>query len=160
MPLLARFPREIQPGSVCNDIVSNVDFAPLWLELAGHPLPSYMQGFSFRPLLHGERPKDWQKVAYHRYWMHNDSPHEARAHYGVRNQRYKIIYWYNLDYGLPGTHPGGETPEWELFDCREDPLELMNRYKNPDYADVVKDMTALLNDKMLQIGDIPEHGPI
>ena len=93
MPLLARFPKEIKAGSVCDDIVSNVDFAPLWLELAGHPIPSYMQGFSFRPLLRGLTPKDWQKVAYHRYWMHNDSPHEVRAHYGVRNERYKIIYW-------------------------------------------------------------------
>ena len=94
MPLLIRFPKEIKPGSVCNDIVSNVDFAPLWLDIAGQPTPSYMQGHSFRKLLHGKTPVDWQKVAYHRYWMHNDSPHECRAHYGVRNQRYKIIYWY------------------------------------------------------------------
>lgn len=157
MPLLIRYPKEIKGGSVCNDIVSNVDFAPTWLDLASYTRPSYMQGYSFRKLLQGQTPKDWQTVAYHRYWMHNDSPHECRAHYGVRNQRYKIIYWYNQDFGLPGTRPGGEPPEWELFDCEEDPLELLNQYGNPKYTHVVKEMTALLEAKMAEIGDIWEH---
>lgn len=67
---------------------------------------------------------------------------------------------YNLDYGLPGTRPGGETPEWELFDCQEDPLEIMNQYGNPDYAEIVTEMTALLDKKMLEIGDIPEHNSL
>lgn len=158
MPLLIRHPALIAPNTVCNAIVSNVDFAPTWLDLAGQPLPNYMQGRSFRPLLRGAAtPPDWQTVAYHRYWMHNDSPHECRAHYGVRGQRYKIIYWYNLDYGLAGTRPGGEPPEWELFDCERDPLELLNQYANPAYAGVVREMTALLEAKMAEIGDIWEH---
>ena len=59
-----------------------------------------------------------------------------------------------------GTHPGGEPPEWELFDCHEDPLELMNQYKNPEYGKVVEQMTALLDAKMLEIGDVPEHGQL
>ncbi|PTB47649.1 hypothetical protein M431DRAFT_501850 [Trichoderma harzianum CBS 226.95] len=157
MPLLVKYPKEIKPGSICNDIVSNVDFAPLWLDLANYPIPSYMQGFSFRKLLRGETPENWQKVAYHRYWMHNDSPHECRAHYGVRNQRYKIIYWYNKDFKLAGTRPGGEPPEWELFDCEKDPLELLNQYHNPEFAVVVKEMTRLLEEKMGEIGDVWDH---
>ncbi|KAI0020905.1 alkaline-phosphatase-like protein [Xylariomycetidae sp. FL0641] len=157
MPLMIRYPKEIKAGAVCNDIVSNVDFAPLWLDLANYPIPSYMQGYSFRKLLHGETPDNWQKVAYHRYWMHNDMPHECRAHYGVRNQRYKIIYWYNKDLGLAGANPGGEPPEWELFDCEKDPLELLNQYDNPEYQEVVTKMTKLLEAKMAEIGDIWEH---
>ncbi|KAL7928388.1 alkaline-phosphatase-like protein [Trichoderma chlorosporum] len=157
MPLLIKYPKEIKPGSICDDIISNVDFAPLWLDLANYPIPSYMQGFSFRKILQGETPENWQKVAYHRYWMHNDSPHECRAHYGVRNQRYKIIYWYNKDFKLAGTRPGGEPPEWELFDCEKDPLELLNQYHNPEFADVVKEMTRLLEEKMGEIGDVWDH---
>ena len=34
----------------------------------------------------------------------------------------------------------------------------MNQYNNPEYAEVIKEMTVLLDEKMLQIGDIPEHG--
>ena len=161
MPFLVRYPKEIKSGSVCNDIVCNVDFAATFLDLAGVRKPSYMQGTSFRPLLQGSTPEDWQQVAYHRYWMHNDIVHEAYAHYGVRDQRYKLIYWYNEDFGLEGARPAAaEEKEWELFDCQEDPLELFNCYHDPKYQDIVRRMTKLLDEKMLDIGDEPVHEPL
>ncbi|CAI7570959.1 unnamed protein product [Penicillium manginii] len=157
MPFLIRYPAEIAPGSVCNDIISNVDFAPTWLDFAACRKPSYMQGVSFRALLRQNTPVDWQQVAYHRYWMHRDVIHEAYAHYAVRDQRYKLIYWYNEDFGIEGTRPGGEEKEWELFDLDEDPLELFNCYNESKYADVVVHMTRLLEEKMEEIGDEPIH---
>jgi len=159
MPFLARFPREIKPGSVCNDLISNVDFAPTFLDLAGVSVPSYMQGRSTRPLLQGETPSDWPGVAYHRYWMHQDEYHNAYAHYGIRDQRYKLIYWYNQGFGLPGTQSGGQAPEWEFFDCEKDPLELFNCYRDPAYQAQVARMMGLLEDKMLEIGDDMLHLP-
>ena len=159
MPFLARFPREIKPGSVCNDLISNVDFAPTFLDLAGVSVPSYMQGRSTRPLLQGETPSDWPGVAYHRYWMHQDEYHNAFAHYGIRDQRYKLIYWYNQGFGLPGTQSGGQAPEWEFFDCEKDPLELFNCYRDPAYQAQVDRMMGLLEDKMLEIGDDMLHLP-
>ncbi|KAE8391709.1 alkaline-phosphatase-like protein [Aspergillus alliaceus] len=95
------------------------------------PISSYMQGTSF---------------PYHRYWMDNDVIHHAYAHYGIRNQTYKLIYWYNEPLG-----------EWELFDCEQDPLELFNVYHETDYQQVVREMTALLEKKMVEIGDEPVH---
>lgn len=157
MPFLIRYPREIGAGTVCNDIISNVDFAPTWLDFAACRAPSYMQGVSFRQLLSRNTPADWQQVAYHRYWMHRDVIHEAYAHYAVRDQRYKLIYWYNEDFGIEGTRPGGEEKEWELFDLDEDPLELFNCYHEGKYVDVVKHMTKLLEEKMEEIGDEPVH---
>ncbi|TPX10094.1 uncharacterized protein E0L32_001291 [Thyridium curvatum] len=158
MPFLIRYPKEIGKGTVCNDIISNVDFAPTFLDLAGLKVPSYMQGVSFRQLLNGNTPAGWQQVAYHRYWMHNDIIHCAYAHYGIRNQRYKLIYWYNEDFGIEGARPAdADHKEWELFDCQEDPLELFNCYHDAKYADVVKEMMALLEDKMVEIGDVPVH---
>lgn len=157
MPFVARYPRLIPRGSVCNDIMCNVDFAPTWLDLAGLRTPSYMQGTSFRPLLTGSTPKGWQQIAYHRYWMHRDVLHNIYAHYGVRNHRYKLIYWYAEGFGLPGTREGGQPREWELFDCERDPLELFNVYGDPAYKEVVTDMTRQLEDKMEEIGDTPVH---
>ncbi|KAK8093370.1 hypothetical protein PG997_000055 [Apiospora hydei] len=162
MPFLVRYPREIRAGSVCDDIISNVDFAPTFLDLAGVRVPTYMQGYSFRSLLNGKTPDDWQQVAYHRYWMHNDVIHNAYAHYGVRDQRYKLIYWYCEDLGLEGARPspGGEEgrdKEWELFDCEKDPLELFNCYHDPEYAEIVSMMTRKLEEKMAEIGDEPVH---
>jgi arylsulfatase A-like enzyme len=161
MPFLVRYPREIAANSICNDVVCNVDFAATWLDLAGIPLPSYMQGRSFRSLWRKETPQHvrdaWPQIAYHRYWMHQDSMHNTYAHYGVRDLRYKLIYWYNEGLGLPGTLEGGQEKEWELFDCEIDPLELFNLYDDPDYADIVKTMTAQLDKKMREIGDEPIH---
>ncbi|KAF2138899.1 uncharacterized protein K452DRAFT_233502 [Aplosporella prunicola CBS 121167] len=159
MPLLARWPGVIPPSSISDAIVSNVDFAPTFLDLAGAVVPSYMQGFSIKDVLAsgGKEPAGWQQVAYHRYWMHNDEIHGAYAHYGVRDRRWKIIYWYNEGLGIEGTGEGGQPPEWELFDCEEDPLELFNVYGEEGYKDVVERMKGLLEEKMAEIGDEPVH---
>lgn len=160
MPFLIRFPLEIEPGTVCHDIISNVDFAPTFLDFAQVKVPSYMQGRSFRSLLRGRTPRGWQQVAYHRYWENADWVHNARAHYGVRDQRYKLIYWYNQALDVPGARPpreGEEEREWELFDCAEDPLELFNLYDDPRYSQTVKMMTVKLEEKMAEIGDEPVH---
>ncbi|EEY17166.1 arylsulfatase B [Verticillium alfalfae VaMs.102] len=158
MPFLIRYPTEIARGSVCDDIICNVDFAPTFLDFAKLITPSYMQGRSFRPLLQGQTPSNWQQVAYHRYWMHNDVIHQAYAHYGVRDQRYKLIYWYNEPLDVAGARPGAaDEKEWELFDCEKDPLELFNVYHETEYQSVVTAMTKLLELKMAQIGDDPVH---
>jgi arylsulfatase A-like enzyme len=117
------------------------------LDVAGAAVPSYMQGRSILPLLRGDPPVNWPRYAYHRYWMHRDVFHNTYAHYGLRSHRYKLIYWYNQDHGLPGTQPGGEPPEWELFNC----------YADPAYRDVIGQMTRALEEKMREIGDDPAH---
>ena len=157
MPFLVRYPKEIRPKEICTNIVCNVDFAPTFLDFAELTIPNYMQGKSIRPILNGVVPADWSEVAYHRYWMHRDPDHNAYSHYGIRNQRFKLIYWYNEGYDLPGTNHGGEDREWELFDCEKDPLELFNVYLDSNYQDIVATMTAELNKKMAEIGDEPEH---
>ncbi len=130
MPFILRYPREVRPRSTNSDIVLNVDFAPLFLDLAGVPVPRHMQGRSFRPLLNGKRPADWRQAMYYRYWMHGGE-HNVCAHYGVRTLAHKLIC-YNS--GAPG---GGEVKrneeklEWELFDLKNDPREMNNIYGQP-----------------------------
>lgn len=83
MPFLARGPG-IPAGSVCDDIVQNVDFAPTWLELAGVPIPRYYQGDSFLSNLRGTAPtQSPDAVAYHRYWMHKDGNNNAYVSYNL-----------------------------------------------------------------------------
>ena len=157
MPFLVRYPMGIKPGSVSNDMATNVDFAPTFLDYAGLPIPSYMQGHSLRPVFEDHARPNWQTSAYHRYWMHKDEFHYAWAHYGLRNQRYKLIYWYSSALGHEGAMEGDEPPEWELFDCKTDPLELFNIADDPAHADVFQTMLLELDAKMAEIGDIPEH---
>lgn len=157
MPFLVRYPAGITPGSKSTAIAMNVDFAPTFLDYAEAPIPSYMQGRSLKPLFAGAQGSDWQKVAYHRYWMHKDFIHNAFAHYGIRDERYKLIYWYNDDLDQIGALPGDEPPEWELFDCHEDPFELDNKASDPAYREVFKAMLSKLDHKMAEIGDVPQH---
>ncbi len=157
MPFVARYPNEIPAGSVCEDILTNNDFAPTFLDYAGLPAPPEMQGVSGRAVLRGEAPADWQQSLYYRYWMHKDIDHNAYSHYGVRTRNYKLIYYYGKGLGCTGSSDEETDPEWELFDLEKDPLELKNVYSDPAYAEVVKELTAELDNLQREAGDVPEH---
>lgn len=53
MPFVARYPHEIKPLALVDDIILNVDFAPTFLDYAGAEAPATMQGRSFRNNLAG-----------------------------------------------------------------------------------------------------------
>ena len=167
MPFVMRYPQEIDAGRQCDDIITNVDFAPTLLELAGAEIPDDFQGRSFRPLLHGDTPDDWQQAMYYRYWM-NGSIHNVAAHYGIRTKRYKLIYYYADGLGTHGAdatvatpdtadspEPAPLSPEWELFDLEKDPAEMKNVYNDPAYADVVRELTDELHRRQREVGDEP-----
>lgn len=152
MPFILRYPKEVRPRSANEDIVLNVDFAPLFLDLAGVPIPEAFQGRSFRPLLHGETPSDWRQAMYYRYWMHK-SHHNVYAHYGIRTERYKLIYYYSDALGQPGTIDETYEPEWELFDLLEDPCELHDVHDDPKFADIAKELKLELHRLQEEVGD-------
>lgn len=133
MPFIVRYPTEIKAGSVCDDMVLNLDFAETFLDYGGISIPEDMQGASLRPFFRGEEPGDWRKEMYYRYWAHMG--HGVASHYGVRTERYKLVYYYGDAMGF-NTH---ETtpPEWEMFDLIRDPHELHSVYDDPDYASIV-----------------------
>ena len=153
MPFIVRYPREIEPGSVNGGMVLNVDFAPTFLDYAqASPLPG-VQGRSIRPLLKtGETPADWRKSMYYRYWMHL-AHHGVPAHYGVRTERYKLIYFYGDPLGTAGSIDKPTEPEWEMFDLEKDPQELNNVYDAPAYAEVLKELKAELERLRRELGD-------
>src|ERR1022692_977581 len=123
MPFLVRYPPAIKPGSVNDTMILNVDFAPTFLEFAGEPVPPEVQGRSIKPLLTGKTPDDWRKIWYYRYY-HYPADHQVQPHYGVRTERYKLIYYNRID-------------QWELFDLKNDPHELKNTYADPANGKIV-----------------------
>ncbi len=152
MPFIVSYPKEIKAGSVNKDMILNVDFAPLFLDLAGVPIPETMQGHSIRPLLKQNTPEDWRDAMYYRYWMHK-SHHNVYAHYGLRTHKYKLIYYYADALGQAGAIDETYEPEWELFDLETDPHELNNIYHDIQYADVVKGLTDRLHYMQKDVGD-------
>jgi arylsulfatase A-like enzyme len=152
MPLLVRYPRMARHGSASQEMVLNIDFAPTLLDLAGAPVPRDMQGASFRPLLGGQKPRQWRKSMYYRYWMHLAHFH-IPAHYGVRTQRHKLIHYYGRSCGAKGAIDQATTPEWELFDLEKDPHERKNVYAVAAYDQTVKTLKAELARLRRQYGD-------
>ena len=140
-PLIVRWPGHINAGSINTDFVSNLDFAATFLDLAGVTPPENMQGKSLKPMFLGETPSDWRTSHYYQYYEYPAS-HCVPRHYGVRTDRYKLIYFYMLD-------------EWELFDLETDPNELKSEYDNPEYADIVSDMKAELR-RLRTVYAVPE----
>jgi arylsulfatase A-like enzyme len=130
VPLLVRWPARIKPGSVDDHMVLNLDFPETFLAAAGLPVPPDMQGRSLLPLLEGHAPADWRTSMYYRYYDF-PSAHHGHKNLGVRNERYKLIFYPELD-------------EWELFDLKEDPKELKSVYDDPAYESVVAEMKAEL----------------
>jgi arylsulfatase A-like enzyme len=53
VPLLVRWPGQIQPGAASPALISGEDLAPTFLEAAGAAVPPEMTGRSFLPLLRG-----------------------------------------------------------------------------------------------------------
>jgi arylsulfatase A-like enzyme len=154
MPFIVRYPDGIEPGTVNDDIVLNVDFAPTLLDYAGVDTPAHMQGRSFRPLLDGEAVSDWRRAMYYRYWMHK-AHHNVYAHYGVRTKRHKLIYYYSEALGQPGAIDESHEPEWELFDLEQDPHEMRSVYAEPGYSEVVNNLRAELRRLQKSLGDTP-----
>ena len=124
IPLLVRYPREVKKGSVSNDMVLNLDFAPTFLDFAGISVPGEMQGKSFKDILAGKTPGDWRDAIYYHYYEY-PCEHFVKRHYGIRTHDFKLIhYYYDID-------------EWELFDLKNDPHEMKNVYNDPAYSEKV-----------------------
>lgn len=139
MPLLVRWPKHIPAGSVNRDLCQNLDFAETFLDAAGVPAPSEMQGRSLLPLMEGRTPADWRDAIYYHYYEF-PAEHEVARHYGVRTARYKLIYFY-------------QTDEWELYDLQKDADEMQSVYADPAYADVVADLKQHLAQLRTQYGE-------
>lgn len=150
MPLMIRYPAHIAAGQTRTELVQNLDLAQTFLDFAGVPAPSRMQGHSLRQLCEAEEVP-WRRHGYYRYWEHLKAG--VGAHVGVRTHRYKLIHYYGEALGITGAIDDPRQPEWELFDLEQDPQELSSCYQDSGYADVRSEMESLLLDAINEAGD-------
>ncbi len=169
-----------KPGSVCDRMVSFVDFAPTVLSLAGVKIPDYMQGQAF---LGAEAGKPRKYVYAHRDRI-------AERYDMVRVVR-DADYQYNRNFmpHLPWSQFTSYTEEmpamkawrrlWEqdkligiqkryfqtkpveeLYDTRTDPHQIHNLAADPKHQDALKRMRAECENWMKRTGDLgllPEY---
>ena len=137
-PLLMRLPGGIK-GDV-SELVQNIDYAPTMLELAGVEVPSDIHGESLLPLLKGEEwPADRNALYYHYYEFPDE--HSVHPHYGVRTERYKLMYFYD------------ELDSWELYDLENDKKELNNIYGTPGTEALTDSLKQMLKELQVKYGE-------
>jgi arylsulfatase A-like enzyme len=132
VPLLARCPEIIKPGTKVKQMVLNLDIAPTVLELAGIKKPSQMQGSSFLPLLTGKQI-GWRDKIFYEYYWENAFP-QTPTQYAIRTNEYKFV------------RTQGVWDINQLFDIKKDPFEINNLIRSPEHQQIAKELNKELWD--------------
>jgi len=128
IPMLARYPSMIKAGAKISALTLNIDMAPTFLDLAGLAAPKEMQGRTLVPLLQGKSPK-WRDSFFCEYFEEVGNPRIATWQ-AVRTEHWKYIHYPYL--------PGMD----ELYDVKEDKLEMKNRVNDPSAQGALKQAKA------------------
>ena len=164
MPFIVHMPNSAQAGTRLAQVINNVDFAPTLISLVGGTVPDQMQGRSFAPLLKGKDIPNWDNATYYRYWMHMIH-HDIPAHFGLRTDRYKLILFYGLHYdqsrmgkktmgwSMISSHIIQTPAAWEFYDLSRDPDEMINRYNDPEYQDIIENLKKQLKIKRNELSE-------
>jgi len=145
-PLLMRWPGKIKAGSVNNDLVQNIDFAPTIMDVAGSTVPSWMQGISLKPLITGKQKQLPRNYLYYHYYEY-PIDHYVLPHLGVRGENHKLVYFYTLN-------------EWEFYDLKMDPTEQNNLINSSAHQDQIKKYKQELNKLRDQYNDHEQAGEL
>lgn len=179
-PFIVRWPGKITPGSISNSLVSSIDIAPTFCELAGAEIHENFQGASFAKIL-----KD-PEVVTRRFVFSEHNWHDYQAHERMVNNG-QFLYVFNAYPELNASPPadavrsltyeemirlkseGKLTEEQmdcfvepraaeELFDLKNDPFQLMNLADNPEYSEILKEMRETFQNWAKETNDaVPEN---
>lgn len=180
VPLIVRWPGELEAGTVREDLTSVLDLPPTMLKVAGVVVPRHMQG---RVILGPDTGEEPPYLFFHRDRM--DEAYELQR--AARDRRWKYIrnyepwrpYAQHIDYmdEMPAMQDwrrlaaeneleGGQRnwfvtpkPIEELYDTENDPWELNNLADEPQYEARLGRMRMATEQWQQRIGDqglVPE----
>lgn len=125
VPLIVASPRSTARDAGCDALVELIDVYPTLAALCDLPTPREVQGHSFRALLDDPASAAWERDDVY--------AQNHRGADGLRTDAWKIVAW-PVD--------GGE--EYELYDLRADPGELVNLANEPSASEALNEMRARL----------------
>ncbi len=146
VPLLVRWPGHIKPGSISTALTQNIDYAPTLLDIAGVPVPEWMQGVSLKSIATGKQkqlPRNY--LYYHYYEFVKD--HTVIPHLAVRGDDHKLIYFYTVN-------------EWEFYDLKKDPDEQHNLIRSAQHQKLIAAYKAELLKLRDQYDDHEQAGEL
>ncbi len=137
IPLLMRWPKLIEAGRVIDEFALSIDLAPTLLDIGGVPAAKDVHGRSLAPLLRGETVP-WRNAFLIEHFSDKVFPRMSNMGYQcVRTEQWKYIHYVDLD-GMD-----------ELYDLRNDPLEMKNVIGQADARGALGEMRAEL-DRLLR----------
>jgi arylsulfatase A-like enzyme len=179
VPMLARWPGVIKPGTVSDELISGEDLAPTYLQAAGLDVPKGMTGHSFVKLLRGEPHEEREFIFSERGAHGSGAPlNSAAFDLGrvVVGKKFKLIYnalwqipywpvdfagdkhWQEMvEQNAKGSLPpevsrmyfSPTRPMFEMFDVAYDNGEFNNLYGKPEFAEDQKKMLAAMQRWMI-----------
>lgn len=173
VPLIIRWPKRIQPGTVNDNLISMIDVSATILDIAGAELPSYLDG---HPIL-GPRAKKREHI-----FAARDLIDEIMDHIRcVRTRQFKYIRNYTPENGyrecqyVQNNRPmlaaikemqaqgkltpvqqlilAENKPKEELYDLRADPQEVKNLADSPSHQKILGELRTLLDGWIADTGD-------
>jgi N-sulfoglucosamine sulfohydrolase len=180
-PFIVRWPAKVQIGST-SSLISSIDIAPTFCELAGAGISETFQGVSFVPVLNDFSAETREFIAAEHNW-HDYQAHER----AVRNDRYLYIRnsFPHLNASPPADavrsityqemirlHQAGELNEFqldcfqeprsheELYDVLKDPFHFANLANDSKHEIVLTEMRNLLDGWIKLTNDSVPENPI
>lgn len=151
VPLVARYPKLIHPGTVVEQQVLSIDLAPTVVDICNARPLENIHGRSWKPLLRG-KTRSWRKAWLYEYNYEKQFPYTPNVR-GVRTDAWKYVHYPHGD-GGPDKHMA------ELYNLKKDPKELNNLIHDSRYADVVKKLQKELKRLLKDTGALPDQMPI
>jgi len=175
MPLIVRVPKKFipkfKPGTVIEELVSAMDFAPTFIDYAGGVIPDYMQGRIFLGK-NKEAEPDYLFALRDRHGVMIDRSRSVRSRQFkyIRNYMPEKAYWdmslNNIEAAkameklfekgeLP-PHQAAffkEKPGEELYDILNDPFEINNLAESPAHSGTLDEMRSALDQWIIDTRD-------
>ncbi len=141
VPLIARWPGKIMPGTETAHPSAHWDFLPTACEIAGARLSeagTELDGISYLPTLLG-KPAEQPEHEY-LYWASD----EGETAIGVRHQHWKLVKKRSKRRSVPGAGANEAVlnDDWQLFNLRQDVGEEQNVAEQ--HPQIVAEILAML----------------
>ena len=175
VPLLMYWPEGIQAGTVYDELVQNIDFAPNFLDLAGFKSKSSLQmdGVSLKEVLGGDEEavhdylffelgfargvatKEWKYIAVRYDEATQKEVDQGKVYTGWNDHQHELPYYIRNSH--LGYHAALLNPNYfhqdQLYDMKKDPKETTNLYGSKSRKE--KQMKELLVKSLESFPDRP-----
>jgi len=174
IPLIIRWPQQIKPGQVCDDLVMSIDICQTLLDMAGVKAPHPLHGMNLfdpairlRQAIFAARDKmddthDAMRALRTREfkYIHNLMPERPYMQFNAYKERqYAPVALLNVMSmrgelnEIQARFMAPEKPIDELYDLKNDPFETKNLADDPLYAAVKKELRQQLDVWRKQVKD-------